>query len=166
MLPNAAARAIGRLTTKAISGCTRPLWSLRKFLNQFFGECPRHRESSGGSRRRRESLLDVQGEPTVHQGADEDVAVSPRGTCWVKKAGAWRYEDELGDVCERLVKTDSLIVLGNLSLPIVDGKHSRSTTPSEPLRSSATSRSSRSTADPQKSSPHPLTLTQRLRVKV
>ena len=67
-------------------------------------------------------LLDVQAEPTLHQGADEDVAVSPKGTCWVKQAGAWRYEDELGDVCERLVKTDSLIVLGNLSLPIVDGK--------------------------------------------
>ena len=67
-------------------------------------------------------LLDVQGEPTLHQGADEDVAVSPRGTCWAKKAGAWQYEEELGEACERLVKTDSLIVLGNLSLPIVDGK--------------------------------------------
>ena len=67
-------------------------------------------------------LLDVQGEPTLHQGADGDVAVSPRGTCWVKQAGAWEYEDDLGEACERLVKTDSLIVLGNLSLPIVDGR--------------------------------------------
>ena len=67
-------------------------------------------------------LLDVQGEPTLHQGADGDVAVAPRGKCWFKKAGAWQYEDDLGEACERLVKTDSLIVLGNLSLPIVDGR--------------------------------------------
>ena len=67
-------------------------------------------------------LIDVQGEPTLHQGADNDVAVSPRGKCWIKKAGAWEYEDDLGEACERIVKTDSLIVLGNLSLPIVDGR--------------------------------------------
>ena len=68
------------------------------------------------------NLLDVQGEPTLHQGVDNDVAVSARGTCWIKKAGAWQYEDDLGDVCERSVKTAALVVLGNLSLPIVDGK--------------------------------------------
>ena len=67
-------------------------------------------------------LIDVQGEPTLHQGADDDVAVTPRGKCWLKKADAWQYEDDLGEARERLVKTDSLIVLGNLSLPIVDGR--------------------------------------------
>ena len=67
-------------------------------------------------------LIDVQGEPTVHQGQDNDVAVTPRGKCWLKEASAWRFEGDLGDVCERLVKTDSLIVLGNLSLPIIDGR--------------------------------------------
>ena len=67
-------------------------------------------------------LIDVQGEPTLHQGADDDVAVTPRGKCWIKKAGAWQYEDDLGDATERIVKTDSLVVLGNLSLPIVAGK--------------------------------------------
>ena len=67
-------------------------------------------------------LIDVQGEPTLHQGADDDIAVSPRGKCWVKKAGAWCFEDDLGDETERIVKTDSLVVLGNLSLPIVDGR--------------------------------------------
>ena len=67
-------------------------------------------------------LIDVQGEPTLHQGSDNDVAVAPRGKCWVKKAGAWQYEDDLGDETERIVKTDSLVVLGNLSLPIVDGR--------------------------------------------
>ena len=67
-------------------------------------------------------LLDVQAEPTLHQGVDGNVAVSARGTCWAKKAGAWQYEEELGEVTERSVKTESLVVLGNLSLPIVDGK--------------------------------------------
>ena len=51
--------------------------------------------------RPRASCSMCQAEPTLHQGADGDVAVSARGTCWVKEAGAWRYEDELGDVCER-----------------------------------------------------------------
>ena len=67
-------------------------------------------------------LLDVQGEPTLHQGVDGDVAVDPRGKCWAKKAGAWQYEEDLGEACERIVKTDSLVVLGNLSLPIVEGR--------------------------------------------
>ena len=67
-------------------------------------------------------LLDCQAEPTLHQGADGDIAVSARGTCWVKKDGAWQYEEDLGDVCERSVKTAALVVLGNLSLPIVDGR--------------------------------------------
>ena len=69
-------------------------------------------------------LLDVQAEPTLHQGVDGNVAVSARGTCWAKKAGAWRFEEELGEVTERSVKTEALIVLGNLSLPIVAGKNS------------------------------------------
>ena len=67
-------------------------------------------------------LLDVQGEPAARQGSDDDVAVTPRGKCWIKKAGAWEFEDDLGEATERLVKTDSLIVLGNLSLPIVEGR--------------------------------------------
>ena len=67
-------------------------------------------------------LLDVQAEPTLHQGSDDDVAVTPPGKCWLKKAGAWQYEGDLSEACERIVKTDSLIVLGNLSLPIVDGR--------------------------------------------
>ena len=50
------------------------------------------------------------------------MAVTPRGKCWLKEASAWRFEGDLGEACERLVKTDSLIVLGNLSLPIVDGR--------------------------------------------
>ena len=64
----------------------------------------------------------MQGEPTLYQGADGDVAVAPRGTCWSKKAGAWRYEDDLGEGTKRSVRTEALVVLGNLSLPIVDGK--------------------------------------------
>ena len=66
-------------------------------------------------------LIDVQGEPTLRQGADGDVAVTPRGKCWLKKVGAWAYEGDLGEATERLVKTDSLVVLGNLTLPVVDG---------------------------------------------
>lgn len=67
-------------------------------------------------------LIDVQSKPLLRQGSDGDVAVTPRGLCWLKTAGAWQYEDDLGEATERLVKTDSLVVLGNLSLPIVDGR--------------------------------------------
>ena len=95
-----------------------------------------HRAADHG---RAGKLLDCQGEPTLHQGADGDVAVAPRGTCWSKKAGAWQYEDDLGEVTERSVKP-------NRSLSWATSRYQswtarfRSTIPSEPLRSWATSK--------------------------
>ena len=68
-------------------------------------------------------LLDVQGEPTLAPGSGRRCCRDAKGK--VLGQASWRLavpEEELGDVCERLVKTDSLIVLGNLSLPIVDGR--------------------------------------------
>ena len=67
-------------------------------------------------------LIDVQGEPTLHQGADGDVAVSPRGTCWSKKAGPGSTKMTWAKQSNAVSRTESLVVLGNLSLPIVDGK--------------------------------------------
>ena len=66
-------------------------------------------------------LLDVQAEPTLHQGEDDDAAVTPRGKCWLKREGIWQYEADLGEGCESGVKTETLVVLGNLTLPVVDG---------------------------------------------
>ena len=67
-------------------------------------------------------LFDVQGEPTLHQGENEDVAVTPSGKCWRKKDAVWHYEGNLGEGIERSIKTESLVVLGNLSLAVVDGQ--------------------------------------------
>ena len=67
-------------------------------------------------------LIDVQGEPTLHQGENDDVAVTPRGKCWLKQAEAWQYEEDLGEGCESVTRTETLVVLGNLSLPIVNGR--------------------------------------------
>ena len=67
-------------------------------------------------------LIDVQGEPTLHQGSNNDVAVTPKGKCWSKIENAWEYEADLGEGCEQVTKTESLIVLGNLSLAVVDGQ--------------------------------------------
>ena len=66
-------------------------------------------------------LLDVQGEPTA-SGIGRRCRGIPTRKVLAQKSGAWQFEDDLGEACERLVKTDSLIVLGNLSLPIVDGR--------------------------------------------
>ena len=66
-------------------------------------------------------LFDVQGEPTLHQGENDDAAVTPRGKCWLKRAGTWQYEEDLGEGVEQSIKAESLVVLGNLTLPVVDG---------------------------------------------
>lgn len=67
-------------------------------------------------------LIDVQAEPTLHQGADQDVAVTPQGDCWTKAAGQWGYDGSLGDNSQPIVKTETLVVSGNLTLPVVNDR--------------------------------------------
>ena len=67
-------------------------------------------------------LVDVQGEPTIRNGADNDLAINPCGLCWRKEGGKWVYEGFLGELTHKMIVTDSLEVRGNVSLPIVDGR--------------------------------------------
>ena len=67
-------------------------------------------------------LVDVQGEPTIHDGVNQDLAINPCGLCWRKGADQWAYEGFLGELTHMLIVTDSLEVRGNLSLPIVDSR--------------------------------------------
>ena len=66
-------------------------------------------------------LLDVQAEPTIREGKVYDVAVTPMGKCWGKLKNGWAYEGSLGDETLAEIRTERLVVLGNITLPIVDG---------------------------------------------
>ena len=69
----------------------------------------------------RGKLIDCQDEPTINQGEVLDVAVTPKGKCWRKSQEGWQYEGSLGDETLAEIRTERLVVLGNLTLPIVNG---------------------------------------------
>ena len=65
-------------------------------------------------------LLDVQAEPTIHEGDDDDVAVTARGLCWRKSAGRWQFDADLGNAETARLTIRDCRVTGNLTLPIVE----------------------------------------------
>ena len=66
-------------------------------------------------------LLDVQAEPTIHEGSDDDLAVTARGLCWRKSGGRWRFDADLGNAETQQLTIHDCRVTGNLTLPIVEG---------------------------------------------